>query len=119
MSNFTKTQTARMLNVYNKAVEDGADYKMRSQIVMDLAGEMKVTVPQARGKLVSEGVYIPKGETTTPNKASKEEVIKAMEDVFGVELPSYKNAALRDLNAMWDAFIKMSQSVNEELGVKE
>jgi len=118
MSNFTTQQTSHMLDTYNASKE--ADYATRSAVVKALAKEFEVTVPQVRGKLVAEKVYVPKAKpSATVNKVNKEDVITAMENVYGVELPSYKNASLRDLTAHWEAIVRMSQSVNAEMGVKE
>ena len=122
MSNFTDVQVQRMVDVYTGAVNEGADYAMRSKLVAELAAEFGASVPSVRGKLVSKEIYVPKEDTkkgAESPKATKDELVSAIETVFGVELPSFKNVALRDLNAFWEAFIKMSQNVNVENDIKE
>jgi len=121
MSNFTVEQTSHMLDTYNASKE--ADYATRTAVVKSLAEEFKVTENRVRGKLVSEKVYLPKSNLTSQGevkrKANKEDVINAMQDVYGVKIPSFKNASLRDLTAFWEAIVRVSQSINAEMGVKE
>lgn len=111
---YNEVNVAAMVAVYQASVEEGDDYGNRSIVVENLANEYEVTVPSMRAKLVGAGVYVAKESTEKTSVQDKESVIKAFEAVSGLQLPSFKNASRKDLNALWGYFVKASEQVNVE-----
>ena len=95
------------------------DYDARTAVVKELADRYEVTENVIRGKLVAEGVYVKKEilNTSVQNKrVDKEAVSKAVEAFLGVKIKSVRNMTGKDLTAMWERLVELSDVKNAELG---
>ena len=119
MSRFTKEQTAVIVGTY-VADAEGLDYDARTAVVKDLADEFKVTENVIRGVLVAEGVYVKK-EVTAAKAAAGRVDKAALAKSFtaflgGLELKSLGNMTGKDMQALWDRLVEMSDIRNVETG---
>ena len=112
---------------YVAAKESGADYDTRAALVRQIADEltvsMKVDVTEnsVRGKLVSMKVYEGKTAKASANKdgRSKEEYVKALRAVTGLELTSFDKPTRTDLKAVFEFIVTMSDQFHADNGVDE
>ena len=113
---FDKAVVDVIVGEYEAVID--ADYDTRTAVVKELATRYDVTENAIRGKLVAEGVYKKKeteakASTARVNKAA---IAKAFEHAMDLKLPSLTNMTGKDLQAMWERFVEMSDARNVEIG---
>lgn len=105
---FTDAQVDVMVGTYVAAVDEGADYAARTEVLKELAEDMDVSVNAIRGKLVAEKVYVgkeAKEKTEAAKVGSKEDYRKAFEAATGKSLKSLENMTKKDLVTLWDYMV--------------
>lgn len=97
-----------------------ADYEERGEVMKELANRYEVTVPAIRGKLVAEGVYKKKEveAKTSVKRVDKEALAKALNDFTGLNMTSATNMNAKDLQALWERLVEMSDIRNADEGKK-
>ena len=110
MSKFTKEQAEAIVDVYVESKDAGDDYKARTEVVKTLAANYKVSEPVIRGTLVAADVYKKKevAAKSATSGTNKEDLAKAIEASFGVEMKSLRNMTVKDLKAFWGKIVEMS-----------
>jgi hypothetical protein len=111
---------------YVELKDSGADYETRTALVQQIAGELTatlqvdVTEASVRSKLVSMKVYAgkPKKESATDSN-SKEEYVKALRAVTGLELKSFEKATKVDLKALFEWLAEASAQFAADNGIVE
>jgi len=75
--------------------------------IATIAKDMGKTIPQVRGKLVAEGVYVAKAKSASPSVSRavrKITLVQAISDLLGVEeVTSFEKASKSDLETILDA----------------
>lgn len=97
-------------------------YSGDNEELKSIAANLKTTVASVRCKLVNLKLYVaPDAPTTTSKaKASKAEMVKAVEILLSVPkgaLISFEKGTVKDLKTLTEAIIAKSEAVNVELGV--
>lgn len=116
---YTETITESVVARYVNAVESGANYDERTQLVAEIARELGVEATSVRGKLVAEKVYVSK-EATKGKRAvrTKEAVVEALEAVTGIdELGSFTKARKDELEALFNFIVTASDQFNADHGL--
>ena len=92
--------TAAIVASMTSQYQAGVDIKI-------IATDLGKTVPQVRGKLVAEGVYIPKVKTSSAGVSKavrKISLVQAISDTLGVaEVTSFEKASKADLETILEA----------------
>lgn len=117
---YTDEMTARVVEAYVEAVEAGADYKARSEVVKALATELKTSEASVRSKLVSEKVYVAKETAKSKDSVDsmdKEAYVKALRAVTALELKSIDKATKADVKALFDFIVTASAQAEADAQV--
>ena len=109
---YTESVVADIVARYKEVVAE--DYDVRSAVVAELAGELKVAVASVRSKLSREGVYVAKEAATKSTGKSKEDYVKAFEAVSGETLTSFTKATKKDLEAFWGYIVKATDKADAD-----
>ena len=117
---FENEKLDSILGTYASSVDSGDDYDARTEVVKGIAKDFKVSEPVIRGVLVSQKVYIPKAAKAASgvDKTTKEDVAKAFEAAFVMDIPSIRNMTKKDLDAFWARFVELTAVKDAEYGVK-
>lgn len=100
MSNYTKEETANIVNKYTEALKAGID---TATAVKNLATDTGKSPAMIRSKLVAEKVYVAvaKPETAVKTVVHKIDLVKALEKKTGLDsLISLEKATKADLEAL-------------------
>ena len=117
---YTEAVVADIVERYEDAVGRGADYDARTAVVLELAGELKVSEASVRSKLVAEKVYVAKAKAASAaDTTSKEAYAKALSAIVGTELKSVTKATKTDLKAIVDYITQASACRSADEGVDE
>lgn len=92
MSNYTEEMVAEMINVYQA--------NPTRETVDVLAGQFDRTPRSIIAKLSREGVYVPQSAPAKSNNVTKETLVRHIEEVTGVAMPSLAKASKNDLEAL-------------------
>lgn len=117
---YTDEMTARVVDAYVEAVEAGADYKARTEVVKALADELETSVASVRSKLVSEKVYIAQEKSKakgSKDSMDKEAYVKALRAVTALELKSIDQATKADVKALFDFIVTASAQAEADAQV--
>ena len=95
--NYTEEMVAQMINAY--------EANPSRETVDMLAGEMGKSVRSIIAKLSREGVYVaqPKVTKTGEPVVRKQELVVALQDHFGIEIPTLVKASKADLQRLVDS----------------
>lgn len=106
---YTAEMTSEIVARYVEAVEKGADYADRTELVKQIADELQTTPASVRSKLVSERVYVAKERTAgASDSTSKAEYVKALRAVTALELKSAEKLTKTDVKALFDFIVSAS-----------
>ena len=115
---YTKDVVADVVARYEAVV--GEAYETRTAVVKELADEYGVSVASMRSKLVNERVYKAKEKAESDTSGtSKDEYVKALSAIVGVELKSMTKATKADLKAVVDYITVASAQRDADNGVVE
>jgi hypothetical protein len=115
---YTKDVVADVVARYEAVV--GETYETRTAVVKELADEYGVSVASMRSKLVNERVYKAKEKAESDTSGtSKDEYVKALSAIVGVELKSMTKATKADLKAVVDYITVASAQRDADNGVVE
>jgi len=92
MSNYTEEMTLEITNVYVQ--------NPTRETVEALAVQFEKTPRSIIAKLSREGVYIPQVPVRKSDGVTKETLVRHIEEVTGVSLPSLSKASKNDLEAL-------------------
>lgn len=117
---FDSNAVDTIVGTYVAAVEEGKDYEARQAVMKELAAEFDATIPQIRGKLVTEKVYVKKEEAAKAATVglSKEDLAKALNAFTGLEMTSVTKMTKKDLTALWERLVELSDIRNADEGKK-
>lgn len=95
--NYTDEMVAQMINAY--------EANPSRETVDMLAGQMGKSVRSIIAKLSREGVYVaqPKVTKTGEPVVRKQELVVALQDHFGIEIPTLVKASKADLQRLVDS----------------
>lgn len=112
---YTAEITRDIVSRYTDALEAGADYEARAELIREIAGELtsdevEVTEQSVRGKLVAEKVYVGKEKAKSEKAGSytKEDFVKALRTVTGLELKSIDKATKADIQGLFEYITQAS-----------
>lgn len=117
MSRFSKDETAQIVGAY-VADAVGGDYESRTAVVKTIAVAYDVTENVIRGVLVAEDVYVKKEAvaSTASKRVDKEAISLAVEAFLGIKVKSVRNMTGKDLTAMWERLVVLSDVRNAAEG---
>ena len=92
MSNYTEEMVSEMTSVYVQ--------NPTRETVEALAAQFEKTPRSIIAKLSREGVYVPQVPVRKSDGVTKETLVRHIEEVTGVSLPSLSKASKNDLEAL-------------------
>lgn len=116
---FTEAQVVEIVGTYVASRDAGDTYEERTTVVKELATKFKVTDNVIRGKLVAEDVYKKKevAAKSAAKRIDKVALAKAIEAFCGgISLKSLTNMTAKDMQALWDRLVELSDVRNAEEG---
>ena len=109
---YTDTVTADIVDRYVELRDSGADYNTRTELVNEMANELKVKPASVRAKLTSERVYVAKEKAKTGTAGqTKEQIAAAFGAVIGKNVPSIAKASKTDLETLWNFYKELNDTM--------